>query len=467
MEKINLLDQSIAIVIVLFILSLISERFITWFKLYFFKKGNTLFWIFFNWDKDYSKKTKDPAFEKDREQRILLLNISLSIIISFLAHADIFKILTAENPYQALGWKSICWNWNWNNLQTFIGCILGGLFISLGSKFWHDTLGLLLYSKNLKEKLNDNATFEIDKIQQLDEWLQVTQGDVVRKVFTENKDMLKNLKNVIGCGITCDENNNKCIEVVTNDSDTHLIPRSLPYSLPNGNAKEVKVVVRVSTGIETHLKLADDITNKDFPDSYGSAGLVVCYKNAQKKPMLLTCYHVAIGSAHDYDRFLFNGHEDIVNPHGDSGVKIGEIRAALLNNEIDVALIDLDVPLKNETDNGPISGIREIKYEEQYNQVKVNIKGYKSRQTGFVTSTHNYASIRYNLPDGNTVQKDLYNLIAINSDNEKPFSQKGDSGSAVLDAGNKVIGILVAGDQQTSYAIPIQTIFNQLNLQLI
>ena len=459
------LNRGISIVIMFFILSMISERFITFVKLYFVE-GKRL-WLLISKEDDLSLKGDTPEEEKEREMKILKVNISLSIFIAFLANANFFNILKNDSPYSAIGWSDNSFkNFEWTQIHlTIIGCILTGLFISLGSKFWHDMLDMLLQAKNLKQKLGDKATYEVDNAQQLDDWLKVTQSDIVRKVYGDNKEMLKNLKNVIGVGIISDENNNKSIEVVTNDSDTHLIPKTLPYALPNGEAKQVEIKVRISSGIKTHLQLGDDITNKDFQNKFGSCGLAVSYKNdEEKKTMMLTCYHVVIGKTHNYDQFVFNADEDIINPHGDSGIKIGSIRFAIKNNEIDAAIVDL---VNNSLNNDKINGIRIIKYEEQYNKVKVSIKGYITKQTGTVTSIQNYASIEYTLPDGITKQQmDLYNLIAVKGDNSKPFSQGGDSGSAVIDDQNKVIGILVAGDNEISYIIPIQTIFNQLNIQL-
>lgn len=470
----SLLDRGIAITIILFILSLISERIITFCKLYF-TEGKALFLLIAKED-DLSTKSDDEDEEKEREMKILKVNIAFSITIAILAKANLFAIISANPPYQALGWHSLSGSDSptfFHYIQILFGCILGGFFISLGSKFWHDMLDMLLQAKNLKQKLGDKATYDIDNSQQLDDWLKVTQGDVVKKVFDDNKEMLKNLKNVIGVGIRHDENNDKYLEVVTNDSDIHLIPKTLPYTLPSGAIKEVSIQVRVSSGIVTHLKLADDITNKDFPNEFGSCGLAVCYKNDPvKASMLLTCYHVVIGKKHSYDHFLFEGDEDIIHPHGDNGQKIGSIRFGLKNNEIDAALVTLENnTLSNTTPDGTkISSVREIKYEEQYSKVNVKMYGFNNNQAvqqGKVCSKYNDISIKYNLPDGSTQQMALNNLIATANNQNKALSQPGDSGSVVLDENNSVIGIIVAGDTDVSYIIPIQTIFNQLNIQLI
>ena len=188
----NQLGHSIEIATMFFILSLISERFITWFKLYFFKKGNTLFWIFFNWKRDYSVKTDDPEFEKDREQRILLLNIGLSIFIAFLVHANLFTLLHQDGEtLTQLGWQGYELTCDSEKMGQFFlelfGCIFAGLLMSLGSKFWHDTLDLLFYTKNLKNKMVDKQTYKMNTLKELDDWVAATESDMIKKVFEERK----------------------------------------------------------------------------------------------------------------------------------------------------------------------------------------------------------------------------------------------------------------------------------------
>lgn len=464
----DMLSKSIAILTVFFILSLISERFITWFKLYFFKKGNTLLGYFFDWEKDYSVKTDDPAFEKEREQRILALNISLSILIAFLIHANLFTLLKGD-PTTSLGWQ----DFDWSNIHLeLIGCIIGGLLMSLGSKFWHDTLDMLFYAKNLKEKLGDNETYKMNNLKELDEWIAITEADIIKKVFEENKNILKNIPDVISVGIG-HNNETKYIEVVTTNNDTHLIPKSLPYYLPNNAVKKIDVKTIISSPIITHgnLTFKSDLTNLNKPENYGSYGLAVKFKGTDSShKMLLTCYHVVIGKRHSYNDFNYIGEENIISPHNSTTV-VGSIRNAVRNNSIDAAIIDIDdtLSVSNKLPNGK-SIIKTNLLKDEINNLDARIFGYKTNKTsavGKITGKNHDVTINYELPDGTGYEKwGLKDLLAISNDN-KAISVPGDSGSAVLDNYNNVIGIVVAGSDTHTYAIPIETIFEQLNIELI
>ena len=56
--------------------------------------------------------------------------------------------------------------------------------------------------------------------------------------------------------------------------------------------------------------------------------------------------------------------------------------------------------------------------------------------------------------------------ITIEGLNGSQFSNKGDSGSAILRTNGEVIGVLYAGNGQQTYACPMSEIFNELNCQL-
>lgn len=477
MEK---LGQSIEIITVFFILSLISERFITWFKLYFFKKGNTLFWYFFDWNEDFSIKSDDPVLEKKREEKILALNISLSILIAFLINANLFILLKGD-PTKSLGWQDFkLYNdkdkidWTLIFLE-FIGCIVGGLLMSLGSKFWHDTLDMLYYTKSLKDKLVEKETYKMNTLKELDEWIAVSEADIIKKVFEENVNILKNIPDVVSVGIG-HNNDTKYIEVVTTNNNSNLIPKSFPYYLPNNTVRKVEVRIIISSPITTFgnsINSGSDIANSETKDNFGTLGLVVNAKNGKSKNKILTCYHVVVDQNHNYQEFDYQLQSEIIHPHGDKGAVVGKLEFGIRNNEIDAALISIDpnITISNVNEFGKITTIRTIAYEERYSNIKVIVNGYNQKSNykkGIVRSLYNSAKINYNIPN-NEIEKEsweLNNLIAISDDEGKSITLGGDSGAAILDEQNRVIGIVVGGNSEITYAMPITTIFNQLNIKL-
>lgn len=470
------LGNAIEIAIVFFILSLISERFITWCKLYFFKKGNTLCWIFFNWKEDYSEKSQDPVIEKEREQRILLLNITLSILIATIIHANLFGLLS-KDPMGSLGWTKIIKGHqiDWKMLKGFwfevFGCIFAGLLMSLGSKFWHDTLDMLFYTKNLKDKLVDKETYKMNTLKELDQWIAITESDMLKKVFEENLTILKNIANVISVGIGQDDCS-KYIEVITTGNDTSGIPKSLPYYLPNNAVKRIGVKVVVSNPIRTHgLSFTNGLTNQNRPDNYGSYGLAVKFKgDDSSSPMLLTCYHVVIGKHHSFNYFKYLQEESIIIPGKPDSI-VGSVRNGVRNDTIDAAILDVNDAFKISNklpDDTEIKSSRTV--TENDKNLSVRIFGYKTKGTkaaGTISAVNNDVKINYESPDGTRTEEwNLSGLISI-SNKDKAISIPGDSGSAVVDKDNNVIGIVVAGNSNYTFAIPIETIFKQLNIELI
>ncbi|MNU74589.1 hypothetical protein D3C71_640950 [compost metagenome] len=156
------LEKLITLTTALFTLSLISERVINWFKLYFGQEGNKL--LFFKIDnKAFSKQAGEQIPDPIRERKIIGLNITICIIVALLMNANVLDLLRLEDPTTHFGWQNDIWGKNSksyplivNILYSFIGCILTGFCMSIGSKFWHDTLDMLLYAKNMRKKALEN-----------------------------------------------------------------------------------------------------------------------------------------------------------------------------------------------------------------------------------------------------------------------------------------------------------------------
>lgn len=472
-ENYTLLDKSIAIIIVLFILSLISERFITWFKLYFFKKGNTLFGLF-NWEEDYSVKSDDPELEKERERRILSLNLVLSIIISLLAHADLFKILQEESPFNALGWKYQ----EWENIshpfltiiKTIAGCILGGFFISLGSKFWHDTLDMLFYAKNLKQKLSDPNTYDVENVKQLDDFLAVTNLEIVSSAFDKVKDELKQKKGVIGVGIGKNKNSGKyMIDVMVDDTAIlSSIDSFVSYKLSSGKEIKIPIEKTIATIPVIHIGPADSIANSAAKSIQGSVGCIV--EDNEKRNYILTCFH----NVNDPDNkdYIFNSikKNDVSSP-ADSTTPIGKITDAIRNNFIDAAIIGPISPekLSNHVKRyGDIIGFKNVYEGGEKENVgsKVFISGLAEpgNKSGYVTHLYFNSIFNYGTSESPMLHE-LQDLIAI-SDNNKAVTDHGDSGAPVLDYDGNILGIIVGGNELMSFAMPITFIFSKLNVKL-
>jgi hypothetical protein len=134
-------DSLITIVIMLFVLSLISERIATLIKLYL---------------PSTRIKGKTEAEESVRERKIIWLSLLSGLITAAALKADLILILQKMNDKTVdatalLGWQGF----QLKDLpRTFFGVIISAAFLSFGSKFWHDLIDILLEIKNAKKTIN-------------------------------------------------------------------------------------------------------------------------------------------------------------------------------------------------------------------------------------------------------------------------------------------------------------------------
>jgi DNA/RNA endonuclease G (NUC1) len=121
------------IVTILFALSMISERIANLIKLQFFE----------------TSKIQLRNYEQQRrhEKNTMWAAIACGTVTSFVAGADLFVLLSGH----LAGFHAIISSKGWDLAQHLLGIVLTGFFVSLGSKFWHDVLDIVLQFANLKK----------------------------------------------------------------------------------------------------------------------------------------------------------------------------------------------------------------------------------------------------------------------------------------------------------------------------
>jgi hypothetical protein len=127
------------IVFILFALSMIAERIANLWKLY---------------EPKLRLKKRLAADEKVRERKIMWRTLVCGWLVSLLSGADLFQLLkngTLINIFSATGPEIA---------RSLFGIFLTGIFVSLGSKFWHDMLDIVLQFANLKK-------FQADQVGQV------------------------------------------------------------------------------------------------------------------------------------------------------------------------------------------------------------------------------------------------------------------------------------------------------------
>lgn len=183
----TMFDHFIQVTFVLLILSMITEKVTNFIKLNFpdnrIKRA-------FNWkiklSNDASLDDYEDVAKNKKNREIQTLATLIGLAIAYGCRANIFRIYEADFE---LGWLGSEINSDYFSnyfLSDLFGCGLTGLFLSLGSKFFHDLLGLLLESKNLKRKLKDReGVGNLQTIEEFDQYIAEVEPLVIEKHLNE------------------------------------------------------------------------------------------------------------------------------------------------------------------------------------------------------------------------------------------------------------------------------------------
>lgn len=171
-------DSIVPILLILFMLSLITEKVTNLIKLHvgFFNRK--------------IEPSEDPALqasikkdEKRREKWIIALAIIVGVVVAGLTNADFFALLQDKRlePWTIYGSGENAPDFTY---LTVLGIIITGVFLSQGSKFFHDLLDMVLYFKNARRSLYEGQMITNQQLkQELDGG-----GDLAGIVFPEDRE---------------------------------------------------------------------------------------------------------------------------------------------------------------------------------------------------------------------------------------------------------------------------------------
>lgn len=445
--------------LVLFILSLITEKVANFIKL-------------------HSTRLAIPQnsllFEISRTRAIQKRTIVIGIVIAVLCKANLFNIFNTESP---LFWvrndlpffTSEVFDWNENfGWVEFIGILFGsaltGLFLSFGSKFFHDLLDLLLEAKNLKRKLAERADWNFDTTTEVDNYILTNDSAETKAKIREQ------LSRFEGIEYYRIDYPRKLIFLAAKDTEKIAKQIDIPGSL---NIATFKIVfqkdnvkpIKALTSIKPTLQIANAKPYKNQLN--GTCGLIVQSNDSEDK-FILTCYHAVWNDSLKWSGFAQIPECNIHSPL--NGSVIGQLYIGIKNYKLDIALIKPGngVTLSNQMPLNKIpKAIRTLTENDVKNGTRLSIISRTSPAKylyGVCANINCTANITY--PDG--VKRDLQKLYQIESLQKEPFSVEGDSGSLIMDEFDYAVGMLVAGDEETtSFAMPIESILNSYNLKLL
>jgi hypothetical protein len=405
------------------------------------------------------RQTGNSQLDKKIEREVNSLSFVIGCLIALAFRVDLFRMFAVEDPRTVLLWNE---ELSYDGLQIFLFFIsipLTGFFLTFGSKFFHDLIDTLLQVKNLKRKLVDEETFKVDTVEQLDEFLHKSFTDIIRLAIEQNRQVLQTPDmtsppmqgKMFRDGLLTD-----CIDIhVAGDSRGNL-PPFVSAQLDKG--KTVRVIVNVITDVEM---AAVEVEQGDKAANHATAtfrGTLACRVNKGGVDYLLTCSHVLTGGTNqNFAGALTPRPADI------EGQEDGSFQWAICTDTMDIALLQ---PNSQQFTYAIPPGIerRVLPTENGKTKIKVVCRDGVKRGVVINSSLSEPLPVKYkNITHGLTGLMVLSNIS--DSNGQRQFAQvtvKGDSGALVYDDSDRPVGMIVAGNNRFSYAIPIVDILNHL-----
>ncbi len=481
------MNDIIQLVTILFILSLICERVAEFTKNYFC--GKKIFGLFITGD-TLTKYSTNSLKEQRRHYRILKINLLIGFITAFLCHASLFDIIRSmKSPGMAIGWPDtfsleglgLCGDINcfFSNITFLLGCFFTGAFISLGSKFWHDLLDILLQIKNLKQQATiskNNLDFyalpvdeQVSKIQAAIElnwkrWMStipnVTGVGIANKLKEENGKVKTVPQKVIQFQVFQKQSPAEVDVLVPSFVDYGAY--RIPTDIIEGSELEPQYI---HPGDESLPRKCGSSVSRAEDKSTGTISLKVRrIEGGIMRHYLLTCAHVLMQREFAQGKKTVNGSSDllgnpeVVCPGLDTnlrGIKLGKVAEGCLTDFTDSALVDLDEELSLDDEIHEIGDIENKTRAIDDRDVDVLQVKFCGAFSGLVEDKYvrGYGIKKKGKYPRAVSPHFLHQLILIDK-----CSDNGDSGAAVMDKDNRVIGIVVGSDSHNTFVIPIQSV---------
>lgn len=393
----------------------------------------------------------------DQEKEVTALSFIVGFLVAYCFNANLFNLF---KPALELGWGNTApfvpdpWyalnpEYFDTGIATGIGFILTAFFLAFGSKFFHDLLDTLLQIKDLKRKLNDKETFDIETVDELKEQLKYTQGELVRLAIAENISSFENLPNFLSLHEGLDiQTDTKVAYLNLTDNNIEGLPGVLPYTLSDNKRRTVPLKILPNVAI---AQVAGKIFNERSVNYIGSIGLPLTMDN---ELWILTCDHVLTGGS--FDSQTQQGH---LNTPGKAKFSLddkeheGVWSYGYQDKEFDIGLVKPADP-----DRVPRSGLlsEPLALSKQLTRVTVSFKGAVSSGSGFVFAQEVEEPVKF---ANQTIR--MKGLLKISASGRiGAISKSGDSGSALFTADNRAVGIIIASNDLFTYAMSLEKIFS-------
>lgn len=453
------------IVITLFVLSMINERLVNWLKLNFQSlyehPKNKVTTRLENNLGNFRIPQVISSEEKKRVRGIENITIFCAFFTALITKANLFYLLEKGKLADSIGFDN-----------SLLGCFLTGLFISLGSKFWHDVLDVVLNYSNFRKKLADPNLFQSESTKELTEYLALPYNKLISNAINQNLSNFKQNPDFLfafrGKTKSPQGGMQECIVMrCSSRNKSAIYPREVEVVMESGRKAMIPVVTIFDEIPHAHFGIGDSLL---FSNSVGTTGIIL---KDSSDFYALTCCHVL--TEKNFDSSL-NGKLAGTQIVKSGNKPIGKWEYGIMNNNFDIALIRLDNTITHQIIDYFDFPEREINDFDNM-ETEITMLGQTSNeQKGTILGMAFNVPIKY----GNQTQT-LNKLIVCGNlstpfdvNTSKSLSQGGDSGAIIYDNLNNQkhpIGIVIGGDTMFTYAMPLSDImpflqksFSDLNI---
>jgi hypothetical protein len=471
----DMLDTMIAVVIILFILSVINEKLVQLIRKYspFIRAGNLLYKtpIRSFWRNISRKQTDNTLLGNIIEREVMSLSFWVGFIICILFRVDIFAMFRLQDTAFTFYWTREIWDSYWVDYEwlyriplLLLSMSLTAFFLTFGSKFFHDLLDTLFQVKNLKRKMVDPNTFDVESVEQLDDYLNKTYSEIIQTAIDQNRDVLSPSEAVAPPMRGKIKQNGRlvdCIDIHLKGKNKGTLPPVVQAKL--GSGKIVTFIVRPIFEVEVPAVAVEqgdtigDVKTADF------LGTICCRVEKDGNESLLTCSHIVTGGT---AKNLFGN----ITPPDNAEIR-GQggslFTYAICTEQFDIALASPDNTVFNYGIE-PKKARRPVPSDILTTKVKVVCRN--EIKEGVIVNDCVTDPVPITYKDGEHRLSNLMLISRLGDDDVTQYNGvvvAGDSGACVYDEDHHPIGMIVAGSDKFSYAIPIVSILNKLTAKIV
>ncbi|MEP1095339.1 MAG: serine protease [Cyclobacteriaceae bacterium] len=444
-------EQLILLFSLLFVLSLVSERLANFLKLQLHEKKVAGKLKFPNLRLTSENKDK----EKIREKAVLVINLISGLIIAVSMNISLIEIINhLDSIDKYIGWDRTFAVTGY----TIFGWCFTALFLSLGSKFWHDLLGIVWAVKDAKKKIGTlsssverKSTADLPEVEQ-----EIILEQAIARDGTKWKHQYSGIRSIaIGRNVS--------------DGQADKTGLTLRFGVAE-KGENISSIIPKFIRFENYQIPTDVYTTGGFSFNSIDTGATVfrvigepgvCSLRVKRKESsaitshyFVSCYHVIF-----HDELFKNGVKEFTSapPNPDvfdaAGNKVGTADEGAMNTFIDAAIVKVNA----ESDIVPHVDIKS-------NEVaKVDSSNIEDRVHILTPSGKKPASIKHPkvkyFANELNFKNDFEELIAITK-----MTVGGDSGSPVISEEGKVIGIVMGTDDEHTLVVNFQFIINNLDV---